>query len=160
MKDFLDLDDLPDDRLEAVLESASRLERDPVGDALRGRTAGLLFLNPSVRTLASMQAAVSQQGGQSFVVVQRGGSHQRYAVEVVASSGAEALVRGISPGELVAADAALAEAPPEAAPGAKPAGDAKPAANGGPAARPPAGEKPAAEAKPEAKPDRKAEPRP
>jgi hypothetical protein len=69
-------------------------------------------------------------------------------VEVVASSGAEALVRGISPGELVAADAALAEAPPEPkpAPGAKPPADAKP--------------EPKAEPRPELKPDRKAEPKP
>ena len=70
--------------------------------------------------------AVLLQGGQAHVVVQQGAGHRRRAVEVVASSGAEALVRGISPGELVAADAALAEAPPEAAPGAAPAPEAEP----------------------------------
>jgi N-acetylornithine carbamoyltransferase len=35
---------------------------------------GLLFLNPSVRTLASMQAAVMQQGGQVFVITPGAGS--------------------------------------------------------------------------------------
>lgn len=74
MKDFLDLADLSDDRLEAVLDLARRLEGSPVGGALRGRTVGLLFMNPSVRTLASMQAAVTQQGGQVFVVTPGSGS--------------------------------------------------------------------------------------
>ena len=74
MKDYLDLSDLSDDRLEAVLERARRLEANPLGEALRGRTVGLLFLNPSVRTLASMQAAVMHQGGRSFVITPGSGS--------------------------------------------------------------------------------------
>lgn len=74
MKDFLDLADLADDRLEAVLSQARRLEARPLGEALKGRTVGLLFLNPSVRTLASMQVAATQQGGQVFVVTPGSGS--------------------------------------------------------------------------------------
>jgi N-acetylornithine carbamoyltransferase len=74
MMDYLDLSDLSDERLEAVLALATRLEARPYGDALKGRTVGLLFMNPSVRTLASMQAAVTQQGGQTFVVTPGSGS--------------------------------------------------------------------------------------
>lgn len=74
MKDYLDLSDLSDGRLESVLGLARHLEAHPVGSALRGRTVGLLFMNPSVRTLASMQAAVTQQGGQTFVVTPGSGS--------------------------------------------------------------------------------------
>jgi len=74
MKDYLDLADLGDDRLETVLSLAKHLEAHPLGEALRGRTVGLLFMNPSVRTLSSMQAAVMQQGGQVFVVTPGSGS--------------------------------------------------------------------------------------
>ncbi len=74
MKRFLDLSDLSEVRLEAVLSRAQRLEVDPLTDDLRGRTVGLLFLNPSVRTLASMQAGVTQLGGQTFVVHSGAGS--------------------------------------------------------------------------------------
>ena len=68
MKRFLDLADLSPDRREAVLKRAVELERHPLDDALRGRVVGLLFMNPSLRTLASMQAGVAQLGGSSFVV--------------------------------------------------------------------------------------------
>jgi len=68
MKHFLDLTDLPADRLEAVLALARELERRPLGDALKGRVVGLLFMNPSLRTLASMQAGVAHLGGSSFVI--------------------------------------------------------------------------------------------
>lgn len=74
MKRYLDLSDLSDERLEAVLRRATRLEAAPVTDDLRGRTVGLLFLNPSVRTLASMQAGVTQLGGSAFVVHSGSGS--------------------------------------------------------------------------------------
>lgn len=68
MNRFLDLDDLDDTRLASVLTRARELERNRVSAALRGRTVGLLFMNPSLRTLASMEAGVKQLGGQTFVV--------------------------------------------------------------------------------------------
>jgi N-acetylornithine carbamoyltransferase len=71
---FLDLDDLSDASLEQVLVEAKRLERWPLSDALRGKTVGLLFMNPSLRTLASMQAGVSQLGGSSFLIQPGAGS--------------------------------------------------------------------------------------
>lgn len=76
MKSFLDLDDLSADRLEAVLARAGELERRPLSDALRGRIVALLFMNPSLRTLASMQAGVAQLGGTSFVIAPGQGSWQ------------------------------------------------------------------------------------
>jgi N-acetylornithine carbamoyltransferase len=74
MRTFLDLDDLGDDRLEAVLARARELERRPASTALAGRVVGLLFMNPSLRTLASMQAGVAQLGGSSFVISPGAGS--------------------------------------------------------------------------------------
>ena len=68
MKQFLDLEDLPEERLEAVLTWARELEQRPLSRALAGRIVGLLFMNPSLRTLASMQAGVAQLGGTSFVI--------------------------------------------------------------------------------------------
>lgn len=74
MKHFLDLDDLDAPALEALLERARALQRTPQSAALAGRTVGLLFMNPSVRTLASMQAGVAQLGGSTFVITPGAGS--------------------------------------------------------------------------------------
>ena len=76
MKQFLDLEDLPEERLEAVLTWARELEQRPLSRALAGRIVGLLFMNPSLRTLASMQAGVAQLGGTSFVISPGAGSWQ------------------------------------------------------------------------------------
>ena len=74
MKRFLDLDDLDDERLEAVLTRARQLEARGPGRELAGRIVALLFMNPSLRTLASMQAGVAQLGGSSFVIAPGAGS--------------------------------------------------------------------------------------
>ena len=74
MKRFLDLDDLDDQRLEAVLIRARELEHTLSARPLAGRIVALLFLNPSLRTLASMQAGVAQLGGSSFVISPGAGS--------------------------------------------------------------------------------------
>jgi N-acetylornithine carbamoyltransferase len=68
MKHFLELDDLSDARLEAVLARAALLERRPLSPALAGKVIGLLFMNPSLRTLASMEAGVAHLGGRTFVI--------------------------------------------------------------------------------------------
>ena len=65
---YLSMDHLDEATLAAVLRRAGRLESDPRCDVLRGRVLGLLFLNPSLRTLASMQAGMAQLGGSSFVI--------------------------------------------------------------------------------------------
>jgi N-acetylornithine carbamoyltransferase len=74
MKSFLDLTDLSDERLERVLGLARELEKVPVRDALKGKTVGLVFMNPSLRTLASMQAGVAQLGGSTFLIQPGAGS--------------------------------------------------------------------------------------
>ena len=74
MKRFLDLDDLDSGRLEAVLRRARELEAHPYDTSLRGNTVGLVFMNPSLRTLASMEAGIAQLGGLSFTVVPGQGS--------------------------------------------------------------------------------------
>ena len=51
--------------------------------------------------------AAGLSAGKAFVVARRNGKTERVPVEVIASSGAEALVKGILPGVEVAADASL-----------------------------------------------------
>jgi len=74
LRRFLDLADLSDDRLEAVLARARRLERSRTSPALAGKVVGLVFMNPSLRTLASMQAGVAQLGGSTFTISPGAGS--------------------------------------------------------------------------------------
>lgn len=68
MKGFIDLEDLDDRELAGVLALAVDLEKEPLRPLLRGSTGALLFMNPSLRTLASMQAGIAQLGGSSFVI--------------------------------------------------------------------------------------------
>jgi cobalt-zinc-cadmium efflux system membrane fusion protein len=56
--------------------------------------------------------AVALAGGKAFVVARRDGKAGKVEVDVIASSGAEALVIGVAAGEEVAADASLAEVAP------------------------------------------------
>jgi N-acetylornithine carbamoyltransferase len=76
MKRFLDLADFSRDEVLALLALARRLEKQPEPRALAGRILGLLFLNPSLRTLASCQAAMARLGGSSFVIHPGQGSWQ------------------------------------------------------------------------------------
>jgi N-acetylornithine carbamoyltransferase len=68
MHRFLDLEDLDDQGIKRLLYRAEELKLHPISDRLRGRVLGLLFMNPSVRTLASFQAGMAQLGGSSFVI--------------------------------------------------------------------------------------------
>ena len=77
MKRLLSLADLSRDEVAELVELARRLERRPrtrTLDALRGKILGLLFFNPSLRTLASFQAAMARLGGSSFVIAPGQGS--------------------------------------------------------------------------------------
>ncbi|NQV87617.1 MAG: N-acetylornithine carbamoyltransferase, partial [Woeseiaceae bacterium] len=82
----------------------SRLDAHPEPDALKGKVLSLLFLSPSLRTLASFQAAMIRLGGGSFVISPdmsihglesrpgivmdgRAAEHIREAVPVIASYG-------------------------------------------------------------------------
>jgi len=68
MKRFLDLGDFTREEVLSLLELARRLEKQPEPRALAGKVLGLLFFNPSLRTLASFQVAMARLGGSSFVI--------------------------------------------------------------------------------------------
>ena len=68
MKAFNDLADFSNEEIAALLELANRLDAYPEPEALRGKVLSLLFLSPSLRTLASFQAAMTRLGGGSFVI--------------------------------------------------------------------------------------------
>ena len=73
-KDFLSLTQQPTDRIERLLALAKRVQAEPISDALKGKVIGLLFFNPSLRTLASFQAGAGQLGATSFVIQPGSGS--------------------------------------------------------------------------------------
>ncbi len=68
MKDFLDLADFTPTAIRELVSLAGRLERRPEPSALPGKVLGLVFMNPSLRTLASFQAGMARLGGSSFVI--------------------------------------------------------------------------------------------
>src|ERR1700692_3442461 len=74
MKRFMDLADLSREEILALLQLALRLQSHPEPQALAGKILGLLFFNPSLRTLASFQAAMARLGGSSFVITAGEGS--------------------------------------------------------------------------------------
>jgi N-acetylornithine carbamoyltransferase len=90
MKRFLDLADFSREEVLSLLELARRLEKQPEPRALTGRILGLLFLNPSLRTLASCQAAMARLGGTSFVINPGQGSWQLETRAGVVMDGAAA----------------------------------------------------------------------
>ena len=90
MKRFLDLADFTRDEVLALLELARRLERRCEPRALAGKLLGLLFFNPSLRTLASFQAAMARLGGQSLVINPGQGSWQMETRAGVIMDGAAA----------------------------------------------------------------------
>jgi len=68
MKEFHDLADLSSDQIRELLTLAKRLQTNPEPRVLEGKILALLFMSPSLRTLASFQAAMSRLGGGSFVI--------------------------------------------------------------------------------------------
>ena len=68
MKTFNDIADFSCEEISGLLNLARRLDEQPEPDALKGKVLALLFLSPSLRTLASFQAAMTRLGGGSFVI--------------------------------------------------------------------------------------------
>ena len=68
MQQFLDLADFSRDQVVDLIDLARRLQEKPEPHALAGKILGLLFMNPSLRTLSSFQAGMMRLGGTSFVV--------------------------------------------------------------------------------------------
>jgi N-acetylornithine carbamoyltransferase len=90
MRRFLDLADLERDEIVALLDLARRLQQHPEPHALAGKILGLVFFNPSLRTLASFQAGMARLGGNSFVITPGQGTWQLETRVGVEMSGAAA----------------------------------------------------------------------
>lgn len=90
MNRFIDLADFGRDEVRALLELARRLEAQPEPQALVGKILGLVFFNPSLRTLASFQAGMARLGGTSFVITPGQGTWQLETRLGVAMSGVAA----------------------------------------------------------------------
>jgi N-acetylornithine carbamoyltransferase len=94
---FLDLAALERDEVVALLDLARRLQEHPEPQALAGKILGLVFFNPSLRTLASFQAGMARLGGNSFVITPGQGTWQletRMGVEM-SGTAAEHVREGI-----------------------------------------------------------------
>jgi len=76
MNRFLDLADFSRDQVKDLLGLAARLQRQPDPHALAGKVLGLLFMNPSLRTLASFQSGMMRLGGSVYVVTPGQGTWQ------------------------------------------------------------------------------------
>jgi N-acetylornithine carbamoyltransferase len=126
MQRFLDLADFSRDQVVDLIDLARRLQERPEPQALAGRILGLLFMNPSLRTLSSFQAGMMRLGGTSFVVTPGQGTwnvetrtgavmdagaaeHVREAIPVLASYCDALGLRAFAEGKDLSAD--LAEAP-------------------------------------------------
>jgi N-acetylornithine carbamoyltransferase len=68
MLEYNDLADCSAEEVAGLLALATRLDAHPEPRALEGKVLSLLFLNPSLRTLASFQAAMIRLGGGAFVI--------------------------------------------------------------------------------------------
>src|SRR5262249_27869041 len=123
LKRLLSLADLARDEVLDLLALAARLERTPEPQALAGRVLALLFMNPSLRTLASFQSGMARLGGSSFVSAPGQGSwvletrtgavmdgaaaeHVREAIPVLASYADVLGIRSFAGGTDLAADLA------------------------------------------------------
>jgi N-acetylornithine carbamoyltransferase len=76
MNRFLDLADFTQEEILDLLALAQRLQDKPEPMALAGKILGLVFFNPSLRTLASFQAGMARLGGSSFVITPGQGTWQ------------------------------------------------------------------------------------
>lgn len=76
MKRFLDLADFSREEILDLIALARRLEQHPEPRALAGKILGLVFFNPSLRTLSSFQVGMMKLGGSSFVITPGQGTWQ------------------------------------------------------------------------------------
>ena len=76
MKRFLSLSDFSREQVLDLLALAQALQDKPEPRALAGKILGLVFLNPSLRTLASFQTGMARLGGSSFVITPGQGTWQ------------------------------------------------------------------------------------
>src|ERR1700719_5244280 len=90
MKRFLDLADFSREQVLDLLALAQSLQDKPQPRALAGKILGMVFFNPSLRTVASFQAGMARLGGSSFVISSGQGSWQLETRPGVVMNGAAA----------------------------------------------------------------------
>lgn len=73
MRHFLNTSDWSRAELQAMLDDARAMKASPFGDALKGKTVALLFLNNSLRTRTSFDVGAHQLGGHAVVLSPSGG---------------------------------------------------------------------------------------
>jgi N-acetylornithine carbamoyltransferase len=76
MKRFVDLANFSREQILDLLALAQALQDKPEPQALASKVLGLVFFNPSLRTLASFQAGMARLGGSSFVIMPGQGTWQ------------------------------------------------------------------------------------
>jgi len=123
MQRFIDLNDFSREEILELLVLAKCLQERPEPRALAGKVLGLLFLNPSLRTLASFQSGMLRLGGSVVVITPGQGTwqletrlgaimngaaaeHVREAVPVLASYCDAIGIRVFADGRNLAADLA------------------------------------------------------
>ncbi|MEL6789702.1 MAG: N-acetylornithine carbamoyltransferase [Pseudomonadota bacterium] len=73
MRHFLNTKDWSQAELQRMIDEARILKAKPFGDALRGKTVALLFLNNSLRTRTSFDVGTQHLGGHAIVLSPSGG---------------------------------------------------------------------------------------
>lgn len=68
IRHFLSTQDLSRDEIDHLLDAAQGYRTTKLGDALRGKSVALLFLNPSMRTRTSFELGTWQLGGHAVVL--------------------------------------------------------------------------------------------
>ena len=67
-RDFLSLEDLSDDEFEALLALAARIKRGEITGGLERKVLAMVFMDPSLRTRTSFEAAMFLHGGHAVVL--------------------------------------------------------------------------------------------
>jgi len=68
MKHFLTTQDWSQDSLQSLIDQANEFKQGLDSDALKGKSVGLLFFNPSLRTRTSFELGTWQLGGHAVVL--------------------------------------------------------------------------------------------
>ena len=92
-RDFLALEQYSNAEVLALLDLAARVKRGEITGGLERKVLSLVFMDPSLRTRSSMEAAMYLHGGHSIVLEPGRGS---WALELWVGSGAHeaAVARG------------------------------------------------------------------
>ncbi|MEM9898048.1 MAG: N-acetylornithine carbamoyltransferase, partial [Pseudomonadota bacterium] len=73
MRHFLNTSDWSTEALQGLIDDARLFKESPLGDALKGKSVALLFLNNSLRTRTSFDVGVKDLGGHAVVLSPSGG---------------------------------------------------------------------------------------